>query len=336
MGDNEAMTPFSGAIMMKGGTTKQLLVALAAGCLLLGSIGALTENSPGAPNPSSPCPPGAAPSRVAIRGGIFLMGAEQGFPDERPPHRVRVRAFVMDAKEVTVGQFASFVRATSYRTEAERFGWSGVFDLAVQAWTRRDGATWNHPEGPDSGAPPEEPVTQVSWNDAATYCRWSGGRLPTEAEWEFAARGGLEGKRYAWGDDLRPGGRPVANWWQGHFPDHDTAEDGFAGRAPVASFPPNGYGLYDVAGNVWEWCADRYGPYAVAQGESVDPRGPAEGTDRVMRGGSWMCSENFCSRYRVAARSHATPDTGLNNLGFRCAVDATAPSVPPAAARPVP
>jgi sulfatase modifying factor 1 len=264
------------------------------------------------------------PDMALIPAGVFLMGSRDQAPDESPVHPVAVAAFWMDRHEVTVAEFGRFVAATGYRTEAERFGWSGVFDTTRGEWTRADGSDWRRPEGPGSKAPPEEPVTQVSWNDAAAFARWAGKRLPTEAEWEHAARGGLAGRTYAWGDELRPGGRVMANWWQGVFPSHDTGEDGYRGRAPVGRFPPNGYGLYDVIGNVWEWCADWYDAAYYRRSPARDPRGPETGTERVMRGGSWMCSENFCSNYRVASRSHATPDSGLDNLGFRCARDANA------------
>jgi formylglycine-generating enzyme required for sulfatase activity len=258
---------------------------------------------------------------VHIEGGTFLMGSRGGPAYEGPVHEVEVDAFWMDRHEVTVAEFARFVAATGHTTDAEAFGWSGVFDVKTGAWEKVDGADWRHPEGPGSGAADDEPVCQVSWRDAAAYARWAGKRLPTEAEWEFAARGGLSGKTYAWGDDLRPGGRPVANWWQGVFPGRDTGEDTFRGRAPVGSFPPNGYGLSDVAGNVWEWCADWYADDYYHTSPRKNPKGPEAGTERALRGGSWMCAENFCSNYRVAARSHATPDSGLNNLGFRCAGD---------------
>jgi len=258
---------------------------------------------------------------VWINGGSFRMGATDGMPSEAPVHQVSVRPFWMDAHEVTVGDYAEFVAASGYRTEAERFGWSGVFDLRTREWEKADGADWRHPDGPGSSAPPSEPVTQVSWNDAVAYAAWAGKRLPTEAEWEYASRGGLTGKRYPWGDELRPGRKPVANWWQGHFPDRNTGEDGYLGRAPVGSFPPNGYGLYDMAGNVWEWCEDWFDESYYRTSPADDPRGPATGTERVLRGGSWMCSENYCMNYRNAARSHATPDSGLNNLGFRCVKD---------------
>lgn len=267
------------------------------------------------------------PARAAVRrqgmvrlpGGTFRMGTDDGFPYEGPARDVTVKRFWMDTHEVTVRQFGRFVRATGHRTEAERFGWSGVFDADAGTWTRVDGATWRKPEGPASSAGALEPVTQVSWSDAAAYCKWAEKRLPTEAEWEFAARGGLGGRAYAWGDHLRPAGKPPANWWQGVFPRRNTKEDGYLRRAPVGRFPPNGYGLYDVAGNVWEWTQDWFSERGYAGLPSVDPRGVASGTDKVIRGGSWICSENYCTGYRVAARSHSPPDSGLNNLGFRCA-----------------
>jgi formylglycine-generating enzyme len=258
---------------------------------------------------------------VLIPGGTFQMGTDDGMPYEAPPHEVTVNSFWMDEHEVTVAEFSRFVEATRYKTDAERFGWSGVFNPRTGEWEKTAGANWRHPDGPRSQAPSNEPVCQVSWSDAAAYAKWAHKRLPTEAEWEYAARGGLAKKRYAWGDDLRPNGKPVANWWQGHFPERDTGEDGFTGRAPVESFPPNGYGLYDVAGNVWEWCADWYDEDYYEKSSRNNPAGASSGTERAIRGGSWLCAENFCTNYRVAARSHATPDSGLNNLGFRCARD---------------
>jgi formylglycine-generating enzyme required for sulfatase activity len=263
----------------------------------------------------------ARPGMVFIKGGTFSMGTADGMPAEAPVHRVAVRSFWMDAHEVTVAEFTKFVAATNYQTDAEKFGWSGVFNMKAGAWENVNGASWRHPDGPASQANPDEPVCQVSWCDAAAYAQWAGKRLPTEAEWEYAARGGMTGKRYAWGDELRPGGKPVANWWQGHFPERNTGEDGFIGRAPVGQFAPNGYGLFDMAGNVWEWCADWFAAEYYARSPSTNPAGPDTGTERVLRGGSWMCSENYCTNYRVAARSHATPDSGLNNLGFRCVSD---------------
>ena len=266
-----------------------------------------------------------------IPAGVFRMGSHDQAPDEAPVHEVAVGSFWIDRREVTLGEFGAFIAATRYRTEAERFGWSEVFDRVRGEWTRVDRADWRHPEGPGSSGAPEEPVSQVSWNDAQSFARWAGKRLPTEAEWEYTARGGLAGRTYAWGDELRPGGRLMANWWQGVFPARDTGEDGYRGRAPVGRFPPNGYGLYDVIGNVWEWCAHWYGPAYYRGSPRRDPRGPASGKERVMRGGSWMCSENFCSNYRVASRSRATPDSGLNNVGFRCARDARAIAERPSA-----
>ncbi len=261
----------------------------------------------------------ASAGMLLIPGGTFLMGTNDGMPYEAPAHEVKLESFWMDAHEVTVAEFAQFVAATGFKTEAERFGWSGVFDMKNGKWTRIDGANWRAPEGHGSQTIPNEPVTQVSWNDANEYARWSGKRLPTEAEWEYAARGGLEGKEYSWGDELRPAGKPVANWWQGTFPERNTKEDGFLMRASVKSFKPNGYGLYDMAGNVWEWCADWYADDYYSQSPRENPTGVVSGVERVMRGGSFLCAGNFCTNYRVAGRSHSTPDTGLNNVGFRCA-----------------
>ena len=259
---------------------------------------------------------------VLLRGGTFTMGTNHGRFYEGPAHEVTLRAFWIDRNTVTVAQFAAFVAATGHVTDAEQYRWSGVFDIAGGQWTRSDGADWRHPDGPNLPGPrPDEPVTQVSWHDAVAYARWAGKRLPTEAEWEYAARGGLAGKTYAWGDSLRPGGKPVANWWQGHFPDRNTGEDGFLGRAPVGSFPANGYGLNDMAANVWQWVADYYAPRYSSNPEQ-NPAGPVRGTERVLRGGSFLCAQNFCQNFRVFGRSHSAEDTGLNNVGFRCARDA--------------
>ena len=279
---------------------------------------------------------------VHIPGGVFLMGADDdaGFADdgEGPVRQVEVSPFLMDETAVTNAQFGRFVRQTRYRTEAERFGWSFVFHSFVprkvartvtQAvseapwWWRVDGACWRRPEGPGSGIGRrmDHPVVHVSWNDAQAYCRWAGKRLPTEAEWEMAARGGLTGKRYAWGDDLTPDGRHMCNIWQGEFPERNTTEDGYAGTAPAKSFDPNGFGLYNVAGNVWEWQRDRFSPTFHRNGPRVDPVGPPSGGSRVIRGGSYLCHESYCNRYRVAARSANTPDSSTGNMGFRCVVD---------------
>ncbi len=269
----------------------------------------------------APVAPPAATDGAMVRlaGGSFRMGTDDGFPYEGPAHEVKLAPFAIDRHEVTVAEFAGFVDATQYQTEAERFGWSGAFDVESGQWTRIDGATWRQPDGPGHAVRPEEPVTQVSWNDAVAFCRWRGGRLPTEAEFELAARGGLVGKPYPWGDELLAGGDHHTNVWQGTFPVADEGRDGFRSRAPVGSFPPNGYGLHDMTGNVWEWTADWYDPGYYAESPAEDPRGPAAGEARSIRGGSFLCSENYCTGYRVAARSQATPDSGLNNLGFRCA-----------------
>ena len=256
---------------------------------------------------------------VFIKGGSFAMGDRDGMPFESTVHTVELDSFLIDQAEVTVAEFAKFIDATNYQTEAEKFGWSVVFDFETGEWQRVDGADWRHPEGRNSTAAPDEPVCQVSWNDAAAYAKWAGKRLPTEAEFEFAARGGLAGKKYAWGDELKPDGKVLANWWQGSFPAKNTREDGFLSRAPIKSFAPSGYGLYDMTGNVWEWTADWFDENYYEASPKKNPKGAASGTEKSIRGGSFLCAENFCSNYRVAGRSRSTPDSGMNNLGFRCA-----------------
>lgn len=261
----------------------------------------------------------AVDGMVHLPGGRFAMGSRAGpFAYERPVHEVELAPFWIDEHEVTVAQFAEFVAATSYVTVAERLGWSGVFDLASAAWRRVDGADWRRPEGPARVAADDEPVTQVAWEDAVAYATWAKKRLPTEAEYEYAARGGLSGAEYAWGDELVPGGRHRANIWQGHFPERNLGEDGFVGIAPVKRFPPNGYGLHDLTGNAWEWCADWFDDHYYERSPAGDPRGPETGTERSIRGGSFLCCGNYCAGYRVAARNHTAPDSGLDHLGFRC------------------
>jgi formylglycine-generating enzyme len=267
-------------------------------------------------------PPSTQPGgMVLIHGGAFMMGTGEGFAYEGPPHKVGVHSFYMDKTPVTVGEFARFVAATHYQTDAERLGWSGVFDIKKSSWTKGDKADWRHPEGAGKTAPENEPVTQVSFADAQAYAKWQGKRLPSEAEFEYAARGGLEGKTYAWGDELHPGGKYLANFWQGSFPEKNTSADGFTSRSPVGSFPPNGYGLYDITGNVWEWTSDWFSAEYYSRSPIDNPKGPDNGEEKVIRGGSWMCCSNFCSGYRVASRQHTPVDSGLNNLGFRCVKD---------------
>ncbi len=268
------------------------------------------------------------------------MGADddQGFPadGEGPVREVELAPFFIDATPVTNRQFAAFVESTGYVTESEQFGFSFVFHLHVPKgaerkgsvrevpglpwWRAVDRACWKRPEGPGSDlrARLEHPVAHVTWNDAVAYCGWAGKRLASEAEWEYAARGGLVQKRYCWGDELTPGGRHMCNIWQGRFPDENTEEDGYGGTCPVRAFSPNGYGLYSMAGNVWEWCADWFSASYPAEAPRVDPRGPGNGTARVMRGGSFLCHRSYCNRYRVAARTSNTPESASSNLGFRC------------------
>jgi formylglycine-generating enzyme required for sulfatase activity len=279
-----------------------------------------------------------------ITAGPFWMGSEDPdiFPDdgEGPVRQVHVSGFFIDPKAVTNAQFAAFSKATGWQTDAERFGWSYVFHHFVadrsavmdgtvpQApwWLPVEGATWRTPEGPgsDVGDRPNHPVIHVSWRDATAYAHWAGKRLPTEAEWEKAARGGLDRTRFPWGDEFTPRGQHRCNTWQGRFPTVDTAADGYPGTAPVNAFRPNAYGLYNTSGNVWEWCADWFSADHHAPGRPDtrhDPRGPDTGENRVIRGGSYLCHESYCNRYRVAARTHNTPDSTTGHTGFRCAAD---------------
>jgi formylglycine-generating enzyme len=264
--------------------------------------------------------PAAPPGMVFIPGGTFAMGTAHGMAFEGPVHRVTVAPFFMDRYAVTNREFARFVTATGYVTESQTQGFSGVFDPAAGKWTVVKLADWRHPEGPGSSLAGRwnHPVVHVSWDDAVAYAKWGGKRLPTEAEWERAARGRREGAEYAWGNELTPGGHYRANTWQGDFPEHDRGQDGFRGIAPVGTFRPNDFGLYDMAGNVWEWTSDWFAPYPESADGTVDPVGPPDGSEKVIRGGSWLCSANYCAGYRVGARQKTPRDSGLNNLGFRC------------------
>jgi formylglycine-generating enzyme required for sulfatase activity len=286
---------------------------------------------------------GSAEGMIRLDGGRFLMGTDtdEGFPadGEGPVREVAIDPFLMDAGPVTNDQFREFAEDAAYPTEAERFGWSFVFrghippeqfdkivDRQVPGlswWCKVNGASWMHPEGPDSGieARGEYPAVHISWNDAAAYCAWAGKRLPREAEWEYAARGGLEGKLYPWGDELTPGGRHLCNIWQGEFPEHDTGEDGYTAPAPARAYPPNGYGLYGITGNTWEWCADWFHPGWHVMATRVNPVGPPGGQGKVMKGGSYLCHYSYCNRYRVAARTSNMPDSSATNTGFRCVRD---------------
>lgn len=288
---------------------------------------------------------GSTDHMVRIPGGAFLMGTDDaiGYPDdgEGPVREGTVSPFYMDQCSVSVTDFSKFIEATGYETEAQRFGNSYVFHalltdstkrtldmlgrtvLGLEWWYNVEGADWAHPFGPESDIQGlgNHPVTHVSYRDAVAYCEWAGKRLPTEAEVEFAARGGLEQKRFVWGDELLPGGKHMCNIFQGKFPDYNSGEDGFVGTAPIDSFEQNGYGLYNMAGNVWEWVFDWWSPDFHVTGPRENPIGPPTGERRLNRGGSYLCHDSYCNRYRVAARTSNTPDSSTGNLGFRCVRD---------------
>lgn len=308
---------------------------------------------------------------VLVPGGVFSMGAvnpvgimdggHEKMSDAQPVHSVYIDAFLMDKTEVTNAEFAAFVKATGYITVAEQkpsreefpgapeenlVAGSIVFSPPpakvplnnhYQWWQYVKGASWKHPLGPGSGIEGKEhyPVVQIAWEDAQAYAKWCGKRLPTEAEWEFAARGGRPGELYAWGNQLKPDNKWMANTFQGSFPDHDAAEDGVAGLSKVAVYPPNSYGLYDMAGNVWEWCSDwyRYDYYNVLSQDSIsrNPGGPADPYDpqepaakkRIQRGGSFLCTDQYCTRYMVGTRGKGEYRSASNHIGFRCVKDIT-------------
>lgn len=285
---------------------------------------------------------------VELDGGSFTMGTDDdvGFPQdgEGPAREVTLDPFYIDTKAVTNAEFLNFVRETGYVTDAEQYGWSFVFQDFVNEqddgkvfqnvgaapwWLAVEGADWLHRFGPSSTILDDldllkHPVIHVSWNDARAYAEWAGKRLPTEAEWEYAARGGLEQKLYPWGDELRPDGEHRCNIWQGDFPEHNTGDDGYLATAPVDEYQPNGFGLHNIVGNVWEWCADWFSPtyHTTDEYSHENPTGPDTGDQRVMQGGSHLCHRSWCNRYRVAARSKNAPDSSTTNIGFRCVVDA--------------
>lgn len=277
---------------------------------------------------------------VLIPGGVFTMGTNDPVipqDGEGPARKAHIKQFYMDVYEVTNAEFERFIKSTDYITEAETFGDSFVFEgllsdkvkssisqavAAAPWWLPVKEASWKHPEGPDSNITKrmDHPVVHISWHNAVAYCAWADKRLPTETEWEYACRGGLENRLFPWGNKLHPKDQHYMNIWQGDFPHHNTEDDGYANTAPVTSFPPNGYGLFNIAGNVWEWTLDWWTIHHTAD-EVENPTGPASGKDKVKKGGSYMCHESYCYRYRCAARSQNTPDSSASNLGFRCAAD---------------
>jgi sulfatase modifying factor 1 len=291
----------------------------------------------------------AGAGMVSLEGGTFFMGSAEFYPEESPVREVAVGAFAIDRHPVTVAEFRRFVTETGYVTVAERSPESEQYpdadpDLLVPGslvfhrtpgpvrlddvrawWSYVPGACWTAPDGPGSTVRGRHrhPVTHVAYEDAFAYAQWAGKELPTEAEWEYAARGGLDRKRFAWGDDVTVGDRMMANWWQGQFPWQNTREDGYEGTSPVGVFPPNGFGLFDVCGNVWEWTADRF--------EGAGPGRPCCGPDHVLgggpqierraiKGGSHLCAPSYCLRFRPAARQSETVDTSTSHIGFRCVI----------------
>ena len=298
------------------------------------------------------------PDMVWIPGGTFLMGSDHHYPEEAPAHQASVDGFWIDRYTVTNADFARFVHKTGHRTVAERAADPADYpgakpEMLVPAstvfrqpphrvdlrnhynwWTYVPGANWRCPQGPGSSIRkrPDHPVVHVAWDDVQAYAAWAGKHLPTEAEWELACRGGLDGAEFAWGEELNPGGRWMANTWQGEFPIQNTKQDGYQGTAPVGCFPPNGFGLYDMIGNVWEWTTDWYqahgeladacctmaNPRGGARQQSMDPNDPLRIPRKVMKGGSHLCAPNYCRRYRPAARMPQAVDTATSHLGFRC------------------
>jgi formylglycine-generating enzyme len=329
-------------------------VLIPAGGLLLAGVIYIVVTSIVASSRKPETPP---PGMIWIPGGTFQMGSSSAeFKGEAEPiHAVAVPGFWMDATEVTNEQFAEFVKATGYVTVAEKVPdaaqfpdvpkdklkpFSAVFtpptsDTPARRmddwWKPVYGADWKHPDGPGSSITGKEkyPVVHISWVDAQAYATWAGKRLPTEAEWEFAARGGLDGKTFAWGDEFKPGGKSMANTWQGTFPNQNLTEDGHRTAAPVGSYPPNGYGLYDMAGNVWEWCSDWYSRDYFKNSPKDNPKGPESSLDpmdpkskrKVQKGGSFLCAENYCARYQVGARHSGEMESAADHIGFRCVKD---------------
>ncbi len=282
---------------------------------------------------------GAAAAAIRVEGGETFVGTDApviAVDGEGPRRRVRLHSFLLEPETVTVERFMRFVEATGYRTEAEIFGWSVVFTgmtegepagtatLSQTPWWRRiEGANWKQPEGPGSSIADrlDHPVIQVSWNDAVAFARWAGGRLPTEAEWEHAARGGNRQRRFPWGDDEPSDDAIFCNIWQGRFPVHNTARDGYPGTAPARSFAPNELGFYNLSGNVWEWTADPFRVRSLARAAKARNETARRHDEKVLKGGSFLCHISYCYRYRIAARMGLSPDSGSSNTGFRVAYD---------------
>jgi formylglycine-generating enzyme required for sulfatase activity len=344
-----------GLIVLGGCAVAAIVGAMGRPAIVPGKLRASVADGDPLPPPTKEAPGPAPEGMVWIPGGTFWMGLDDPeYPDAQPLHEVSLDGFWIDRTEVTNRQFAAFVRATGYVTVAERkpdpkdypgapveklVPGSLVFtppatpvslDDHLSWWSYVPGADWRHPDGPGSSISGRDdyPVVQVCWEDAAQFARWAKKRLPTEAEWEYAARGGLDRQEFCWGSQREPNGRVMVNNWQGEFPRENSRADGYAAAAPVGSYPPNGYGLVDMAGNVWEWCADWYRPQYDVGGTNRNPKGPTSSFDpqepglakRVQRGGSFLCSDLYCKRYRPGTRGKGAPDSAANHVGFRCAL----------------
>ena len=305
--------------------------------------GGLSNDRAGEKHPTRAPDAGSPAGMISLEASSFRMGGEGPacWPadGEGPIREIALDAFHLDPTAVTNEAFACFVEDCGYQTDAERFGWSFVFHnqipkahlkrirfdraFGIEWWARVDGASWKKPGGAGTNIRRrlDHPVVHVSWNDAQAYCQWAGKRLPTEAEWEYAARGGEDGLLYPWGNELTPGGKHRCNIWQGRFPEEDTGEDGYMGTAPARSFPSNGFGFYNMMGNTWDWVSDWFCPRHADAGPAGNPTGPPHGTEKVIRGGSFLCHESYCNRYRNSARTKVTPDSTTCHLSFRCALD---------------
>lgn len=312
---------------MAGGLIKTAVLVAIPVALTWVAVEVRQSQPPDTATPRAVVVPAALPEQdgmIRVPGGEFLMGSPRPSPaDQRPVHRVRVAPFWIDATPVTNVQFREFITETDYHTTAEQRGWSLVFNHEHGNWQQATGVNWRHPTRPDSSLAGKDnyPVVHVSWHDAVAYASWAGKRLPTEAEYEFAARGGLSDAQFPWGRELTSHRQLLANYWQGKFPLHNLEQDGYFEVAPTKAFPANPYGLYDMAGNVASWCLDWYAADAYGRQAAAHPQGPADGSERVLRGGSWASTAEPGAGLHVGDRDHAPPDETSSRIGLRCVRD---------------